>query len=330
MNVTYREAAEHLLSHDNYIVLIHDRADGDCLGSSIGLSCILSLLGKSALIASPGKIPDRLKFINTSSVKILEGEAEFLSYLTENSTIISTDVASDYLLADLKDIVESRISLAIDHHKLNTLSCQKLLIEETASSAGEVVYELGTVLCAMTGKDLFSYDVCFSLYSAISSDSGCFKYSNTGVKTHKFASVLLQSGIPAHEINYKLFDLKSKVQIDVERLAYNHMEFFYDGKLCLVYIPKKELDKISATNNDTETVIQIPRCMEGVEIGVYMYEKAPNQFKFSVRTNGDGDMSELCAFFGGGGHKKAAGCTIELTDNEAKKAFVHKSKEYIK
>ncbi len=329
MNVTYREAAEFLLSHDNYIILIHDRADGDCLGSSIGLSCIIGQLGKSAVIASPGKVPNRLKFINTNNVKILEGKDEFLSHLTDESTVISTDVASDYLLSDLKNEANTLLSLAIDHHRLNTLTCDKLLLEEKASSAGEVVYELCTVLCAMTGKDLFSYDTCFALYSAISSDSGCFKYSNTGAKTHKFAAELLESGIPAHEINYRLFDLKSKVQIDVERLAYNHMEFFYHGKLCLVYIPKNELDKIGATNNDTETVIQIPRCMEGVEIGVYMYEKAPNQFKFSVRTNGDGDMSELCAFFGGGGHKKAAGCTIAGSADEVKRIFTDKAKEYI-
>ena len=330
MKISFRDAAEFLVTHDNYIILIHDRADGDCFGTATGLASALKIIGKNAVIASPGKIPERLKFINSSGITVLEGKEAFEAYVKETSTIISTDVASDALLSGLKDLVTSKISLAIDHHKLNTLTCDKLLIEENASSAGEVVYELCTVLETITGKKLFSYDVSFALYSAISSDSGCFKYSNTGVKTYRFAANLLESGIPAHEINYRLFDLKNRVQIEVERLAYSHLEFYADGKLCLIYLPKNELDEIGATNNDTETVVQICRCIEGVEVGVFMYEKEPGLFKFSVRTNGETDMSELCGMFGGGGHKKAAGCSIEGDADYVKKAFLEKATDFIK
>lgn len=329
MKISFREAAEFLLTHDNYIILIHDRADGDCFGTSCALASALRIIGKTAVIASPGRIPERLGFINTSDVTVLEGKEAYESYVNDSSTIISTDVASDFLLSNLKDCVGSDISLAIDHHRLNTLTCERLLIEENASSAGEVVYELCTVLESIIGKDLFSYDVSFALYSAISSDSGCFKYSNTGVKTHKFAANLLETGIPAHEINYRLFDLKNRVQIEVERMAYSHLEFYADGKLCLIYLPKNELDEIGATNNDTETVVQICRCIEGVEVGVFMYEKEPGMYKFSVRTNGDSDMSQLCGLFGGGGHKKAAGCSLQGDADSVKHTFLEKALEFI-
>ena len=99
--------------------------------------------------------------------------------------------------------------------------------------------------------------------------------------------------------------------------------------LCLIYISKSELDSIGATNNDTETVVQIARSIEGVQIGVFMYEKEPNLFKLSVRTGTDGDMSALCSLFGGGGHRKAAGCSINGSAEKVKELFLEKAKEYI-
>ena len=94
------------------------------------------------------------------------------------------------------------------------------------------------------------------------------------------------------------------------------------GKIAFVYISDAELEALGAVHSDTETVVQNERCIAGVEIAAYMYQKEPNLFKFSVRSNSDCNVSDLCAVFGGGGHKRAAGCTISGSAETAAKAFI--------
>ena len=145
------------------------------------------------------------------------------------------------------------------------------------------------------------------------------------------ASELLKCGAYSADINYRLFDLKSSVQIAVEALSYKKLEFFYDGKVSFIYLSDAELSEIGAKASDTETVCQLGRGIEGVQVAAFMRQKEEGLYKVSVRSNNDADMAALCASFGiGGGHKKAAGCSI-YADNadDAKLLFIEKVKGYL-
>lgn len=328
MEISTKKCAQFLLENKKYAILIHDKADGDCFGSAVALSLILNKLSKETVILSPGEIPERLEFINNCDVPVLKGK-NALNFDDKDFTVISVDVASQQLLTCLVEKFSSKIQLAIDHHMQNTLQAERLCLNSSASAAGEIIFDILREIEVFTNSKILDENIAFALYASISSDTGCFKFSNVSSRTHEIASSLLKFDIEAHEINFKLFDCKTKLQMDVESLALKNIEYHFDGKVCFVYISNDELSKIGATQNDTETVVQITRSIKGVEIGIFMYEKEPGLFKISARSNTDADVSKLCCLFGGGGHIKAAGCSISGAYEDAKNAFLKEVQKII-
>ncbi len=331
MKETIKSTAEFLLENDNYIVGIHSNADGDCFGSGVALCTSLKALGKKAKLLCCTKIPTRLYFINQSGIEVYEGTDGYEALKGKNYTYISVDVASDHLFSDLSEFFKQNNAFAIDHHEKNTVTAQRKFVDKKASAAGEIVFAIIKELEKKSSTALFEKAVVNAVFSAISSDTGCFKYSNTTSKTHTIASKLLKMGADSEEINYKLFDLKSQKQINVEKKAYENIEFYEDGKISFIYLSDACLKSIGADTSDTDTVSQIGRTIEGVQIAAFMREKEKGQYKVSVRSNNNADMSQLCSSFGiGGGHKKAAGCTIFSENSDlAKQLFLSKAKEYL-
>lgn len=321
MEISTKKCAQFLLENKKYAILIHDKADGDCFGSAVALSLMLNKLSKETVILSPGEIPERLEFINKCDVPVLCGK-DALNFDDKDFTVISVDVASPQLLTCLVEKFLPKIQLAIDHHTKNTLNANTFCINSGASAAGEIIFDILKEIEVFTNSKILDENIAFALYASISSDTGCFKFSNVSPKTHEIASCLLKFNIEAHDINFRLFDCKTRLQMDVESLALKNIEYHFDGKVCFVYISNDELSKIGATQNDTETVVQITRSIKGVDIGIFMYEKEPGLFKISARSNTDADVSKLCCLFGGGGHIKAAGCSISGTFEDAKNAFL--------
>ncbi len=331
MNETITSVARFLLENDNYVIGIHANPDGDCVGSACGLSGAIKKLGKKCSVLSPGTIQKRLQFLNYSDTEILECREGYDKIKGEKHTYITVDVASDHLLGEISDVFQVYNKYAIDHHEKNTITSQKLYLDSSSSAAGEIVYKIICELEEWTNESIWDEKIASSVFGAISSDTGCFKYGNTSPETHRIAANLLEKGADSRDINYRLFDLKSPQQIACEGFAYGNIELYEDGKISFIYISDDILSKIGATHSDTETISQIGRGIEGVQIAAFMRDKAEGEFKISVRCNIDTDLSVLCASLGvGGGHKKAAGCTI-FTDSaqKAKEMFLEKAKDYI-
>ncbi len=327
--ITLDAVSKALIDNDNFFITIHDNADADCLGSALALCKALSNMGKSAQILSPSDIPERLKFLTDKNTSIHCGYENVKQAINDSSFIMSVDVASEQLFGSIKELVVPKLSLAIDHHNINTLSTEQKYVDSKASAAGEIIFSLIGFLETISSKSLFDSFICNSLYAAISSDTGCFKYSNVTPITHVAAASLIERGAFHADINYRLFDIKTKMQIAVEKTAYELMRFFYNDALAIVYISDEKLSQIGAMHEDTECVSQLARMVKGVQIGVYMYEKSPGIFKFSVRSNNSKSMSKLCSLFGGGGHEKAAGCTIEGTWESTLNDFVSAAKDFL-
>jgi len=320
-----------LLEKNNFVIGIHANPDGDCFGSACALAGALKKLGKKCTILSPNPIPKRLQFLNYSEIEVLETVEGYQTIKDSKNTYITVDVASDHLLGDLADIFVQYNEFAIDHHEKNTITSKRLYLESTASAAGEIVYKIICELEECANEKIIDEKIASSVFGAISSDSGCFKYGNTTPETHRIAASLMEMNADSRDINYRLFDLKSPVQIAVEGLAYKSIELYESGKISFIYLSNKMLDEIGANASDTETVSQLGRGIEGVQIAAFMRDKAEGEYKVSVRCNSDADVSVLCSSLGiGGGHKKAAGCTIFSDSPEkAKEAFIEKAKEYL-
>ena len=331
MTETRTSASRFLLENDNFVIGIHANPDGDCFGSACGLAGALKKLGKKCQILSPNPIPKRLYFLNYSDIQVLESREGYDKIKNERKTYITVDVASDHLLGELFDVFEKNNRYAIDHHEKNTIIAEKLYLDSTASATGEIIYKIISELEEWSSESLFDEKVTSSVFGAISSDTGCFKYSNVTFETHMIASKLIEKGAYSADINYRLFDLKSPQQIACEGFAYGNLEMYENGRISFVYISNETLSKFGATQSDTETISQIGRGIEGVQIAAFMRDKGEGAYKISVRSNNDADMSLLCTSFGiGGGHKKAAGCTIFADSAEkAKEMFLNKANEYL-
>ena len=327
------EVMQYFSDNDNFLIVIHDKPDGDAVGSSTALALFLSSIGKTSVVLSPSLIPARLAFAKCDSVNYIEGIEALTVSKYKYEAVTSIDVASPELISEITPLLNKKIGLVIDHHRVNTLEADLKCIDSTASAAGEIVFSLISMYSMVMNQDYFSKEICEALFTSISSDTGCFKYGNTTATTHEFASYLLRYGINAEEINRMLFDTKTLTQVKAEQLAYDKLQMHYDNKLAITCIDKCDLENIGATEEDTETISQLTRMIAGVQIGVMMREKAFSDgkigYKFSVRANADTDVSELCAKFGGGGHKKAAGCTIYADKQSALKSFIEAAEKYI-
>jgi len=324
------EIIQRIYDNDNILIPIHDKPDGDAVGSSTALALFLKKLGKSCAVLSPSEIPSRLSFAKNENVRYIEG-ADNIDFAYDY--VITVDVASSELIGSVASKLDKPIGTVIDHHRVNTLEAEFKYVDENAAAAGEIIFSLISMYCMVTCAEIFDKEICEALYTSVSSDTGCFKYGNTTAESYKIASQLMSFGINAEEINRLLFDTKSFKQLKTEQLGIEKLELYYDGKLAVTCIDIADLEAIGASEEDTETISQLARTVAGVQIGAMMREKVFHDgktgYKFSVRANSDTDVSALCAAFGGGGHKKAAGCTIFEDKNTALEMFIKETEKYI-
>ena len=317
----------------SFLILIHTNPDGDAIGSSTALSLFLKNIGKKSAVLSPEPIPKRLNFAKNEGVVYFGGPKDKALSKFRYTCVLSIDVASDELIPGCSASKKNPVSFAIDHHRTNTVSAKEKYVDPKAASAGEILFKIIKEYEKAHKTKIFDHDICASLYTSISSDTGCFKYSNTTPFSHKTAAFLLKYGVDAPEINRLLFDTKTMSQIKIEQFAYNNMKLLYGGRLAITVIDTKDLENAGASEEDTEAVSQLLRAVSGVQIAVLMRQQhkegGKSRYKFSVRANPDIDVSQLCALFGGGGHKKAAGCSIADTKKNAFDKFVLAAKDFL-
>ena len=150
------------------------------------------------------------------------------------------------------------------------------------------------------------------IYAAISSDTGGFRFSNATPKTLRLAAELIERGVDHTEISRRLFDSKSLAQIKAEGEAASRMRLYDKGRIAAVTFPYSSKFALGLRDEHLETVIDIPRSVAGVEIAFAVRQpEETGVFRVSMRSASDFDVSAVCACFGGGGHRRAAGCTVE-------------------
>lgn len=313
---TLSEIAKILLQKDNFIIIPHRNPDGDCLGSSVGLVNALRDMGKTAYISLPNEPGDRLMFLWDKSYGT---PSDF-----NCDAVIAVDVASTYMMAHLKEEVfdKAPLTLCLDHHGTNDGYADLNYVDAHSAACGEIIYEL---ICEMNAP--ISNKTASALYSAIASDTGSFRYSNTTAKTHEITAKLVNYGIDSAGIMKILFETKTMEQIKVMSDIISNMEFFYDGKVCITYCDNDMLSKYNLTFDDVDEYVTLPRTIEGVEVGIFLKERSETETKVSLRSNEYVDVSQISASLGGGGHIRAAGVTIDGTRHMAQQILLDKLKE---
>lgn len=313
MTLTVKETAALLLKAQNVLILTHQSPDGDTLGSGFGLCYALRDMGKNANVLCADKIPEKYNYF-TVAYQPQEFQPQY---------IVAVDVADEKLLGSLAEI--GKADLCVDHHGSNREYAKNLCLDPTCASTTELLYE---ILCEMNAP--ITPIIADCIYTGLCTDTGCFKYTNTTAKTLRVAADMVEKNAKSGMINTLMFETKSIARVMVEKEVYNTMTFHHNGKCAVVVVTQNMLKTTGAAEDELEGVAAMPRQILGVQVGVTMREKEDGSYKISLRTSEDADASLICSVFGGGGHKRAAGCTINAPLDTAKQMLLEEIEKHLK
>jgi len=306
--ITERQAADLLQAADNVLLLAHQYPDGDTLGSTYALCLALRSMGKRVRVLCGDPIPEKYDYM-TNHVDMPDFEPEY---------ICAVDVADPKLLGPaLQTAYGDRVDLCIDHHSTNVGYAAHSCVDGGSAAAAMIVLRILRLL-----EIPLTPAIATCLYTGIATDTGCFKYANADAEAHRMAADCMEVGIPYEMINRVNFDMKSRARIELERMALEGMEFHHQGRVAMMTITNEMVQQSGARENDMEGLPPIPRQIEGVWVGITLRQKEDGNYKVSVRTGTHADAADVCVLLGGGGHNRAAGCTIEGTLTEAKAAVL--------
>lgn len=280
----------------------HVRPDGDCVGACLSmynyLTCNYNIENNKRIDLYLEKIPEEFTFIK--NVKDIKEECR---EVVEYDLIISLDCGSADRLGVCGELFPlAKETVNIDHHISNTKFAKYNHVME-ASSTCEVIFDLFD-----TSK--ITKEIAESLYLGIVHDTGVFKHSNTTEKTMQIAGKLISLGAEPSKIIDETFYQKTYVQNQVLGRCLTESFLLLDGKIVVASISKKTQEFYNVSPADTNGVIDQLRVTKGVEVAIFLREENFHEYKVSMRSNGIVDVSKIAVFFGGGGHIKAAGCSM--------------------
>ena len=301
--MTRPDCAQWLLHHDHFCILPHLRPDGDTIGSSAALCLGLRQLGKTAHILENPDITEKYKPLHQGLTKAAADNGD---------TVISVDIASASLLPQNAKLLLERIALRIDHHFSATSFTPEELVDHTAGACGELVYDVLMEMGVTLDKTM-----AIPLYTAVSTDTGCFRYPNTTAHTLRVAAACHDTGADLHHVNQLLFDTNSLPKLRIQGWIAENTRFFAGGKLAVCAIPLSVEQELGVTEDDMDNISGFPRSIEGVCMSATLRQSADGGIKVSVRAVPGYDASAVCAMFGGGGHKGAAGVSMRMPLEQA-------------
>ena len=305
--LTVEQTAVLLRTFDNVLILTHVRPDGDTVGCAAALCAGLRRLGKTAyLLPNPELTKTSAPYFTPYTAP-----ADFAP-----EYVVSTDVATTNLLPENAKIYMDRIDLAIDHHPSFEHFGKANIVRPEAAACGELIYDILAHLGPVTAE------MALPLYVAVSTDTGCFAYTNTTSYTHAVAAALLRTGIDYRTVNKVFFRTKSRRRMQLEGAMLNDCEFYDNDRVAILSVPMSLMERVGADESDAEDLSALGGQIEGVDCAVTMRELRPDVWKMSVRTGERVNATEVCRLLGGGGHAAAAGCTVEAPWAEAKKKIL--------
>jgi phosphoesterase RecJ-like protein len=313
MMINLFAAVELLKSQDNILILVHGHPDGDTLGSGLALKYALTAIGKNAVVKCCDKVPDKYSYMG--------------AMCTENfryDFITAVDVADTKLLGkDFNAEYSDKIQLCIDHHGSNKMYAENTLLDSSAAATAEIILEIIRELNVEITKEIAD-----CIYTGLTTDTGCFRYSNVTPRTMRMAADMIEAGASNAKINTIMFETKTRTYVALERMALDSMKMYLDDKCAVITVTQDMYKKSGSDESEVDAIASIPRQIEGVLVGVTIREKTDGTYKVSMRSSEPVNVSEICAAMGGGGHPRAAGCDVAGPCDKATKTIIENVKKY--
>ena len=304
--MTGNDTVRFLADRDNYLILTHARPDGDTLGSAALLCRGLRQLGKQAFVLHNPEITPKY-------ADLVEGLT--VESIPENGVIVAVDVAAENMLQ--KNFDRRPIRLRIDHHRTGGEFAEAAFVDPAAAACGQIIYDLLTDM----GVKL-DVPMATALYTAISTDTGCFRFANTQSHTLEVAAKCAAVLPDLYSLNQKLFGLVRLTKLRLQNWLLDHAVFLQDDQVVICPLPLEVERELGVTEDDTENLSGYPRSIEGVKIAATLRETEDQYVKISVRAVPAYDAAAICEKLGGGGHRGAAGAKVFMSLEEATQALI--------
>ena len=299
MRIDLKQAAKLLLAQPSFVVFSHKNPDGDTIGSALGLVYGLRSLGKEVAFRCQDPIPGKYQYL-------MNGQTEMAGDLPDSPYYVAVDVADTQLLGSTMQEYVTTIDLCIDHHVSNREYASNLLLDPQAPATAELMLELleemGVVITPL---------IADCLYTGLCTDTGCFLHSSVTAKCHRTAAKLIELGARFAFINNLLFNTKEKKRLALEQEAISGLEYAYDDRVAMLLITQDMLSRHHMIPQELEGLSQLPRQIQGVDVGITVTQQPNGNYKVSFRTTEAVNGNELAGELGGGGHPRAAGCVLE-------------------
>lgn len=307
---TLDEILKEIKKANDIVILTHNNPDGDAIGTSLAVYTALKRAGKNVEIIIP-ELPRIFNFLPNAEDIRKEGSKK------NYDLAISLDCATIKLLNGWANYFEdANFRIVVDHHSTNSMYGDLNYVDLSAPACAQVMYslfkyygieitpEIGT--CLMTG---------------IITDTGGFQYSGVSRDTFEIAADLLESSVNISKIYKRVFSTRTKGNFALRKIAIDRMQILENGKVSFTYITKQDEENVNAETGDYEGIVDEGRNIEGVEVAIFLHE-VKDGFKVSTRANEYVNVSDVCLMFGGGGHPRAAGATMQGEPEQIKEKLL--------
>lgn len=294
-------------AHNDFIITTHVNPDGDGVGSEVALDNYLRQQKKRALILNLTPIPANYRFLDPQRKIEVFHRDRHMERLISADAIFILDISEWGRLRELGEVVREMPmqKICIDHHPLDGSFADVDIIQPEASSTGEVIFDVLTSLGARMNIELSE-----ALYTAILSDTGGFRFSNTSARVHEIAATLLKNGVDHQKIYKSVYENQSIARVRLLAQALDTLQFDYDKRLAWMTITQQMLHDTGATLKDIDGFSDFPRTIRGVEVALLFVELEDSQVKISFRSRGNVVINDFAKKFTGGGHAFASGATV--------------------
>lgn len=308
--MTLDEILTQIKLSEKIVVLTHESPDGDAIGSSLAMKLMLEQLGKQADVIIPEY--SRL-FAFLPAADQIKTESEIKNY----DLAISVDCADLKRLAKSEYFENATKTIVIDHHGSNKMYGDMNFVNPVSPACCEILAGMFGYFNIDITKDI---GTC--LVTGIITDTGGFRHDGVNPETFEFTAELMRKGVNIPYIYKRVLRTNTKSNFLLMKKAIERMEILVDGQITYTYITLEDEKEVNAEPGDHEGLVEIGRDIEGVEVSIFVRQKDENTYKISLRSSEKVNASDVCLMFGGGGHPRAAGASIQGNLEQVKEKIV--------
>jgi len=295
---------------ESILLSTHKNGDGDGLGSEIAFYYYLKSLNKECRIINPTPLPSIYTMIDPEGV-VEEYSHSMDKWLSDVDLAIVFDIGDHRRVGNIgKQIYGKCISVSIDHHPARDDHPFKLnLVDSKAPATGYLIWKYFQHIGFANNK--LSINIANALYASVVTDTGSFKYQSTTADTHYMAAHLIESGVDGFEIQKNIYEQRRIAQIKLLGEVIKSLQFSASGKIVWIVISQNMIKKVNGSDEDVDGFTEFLRMIQGVEISFMILEKPDGSHRISFRSSGKYTVNDVAKIFNGGGHKFAAGASME-------------------